>query len=278
VLLILCDIGHGGDEFLKFQDVEEMSAQDFAFALKEMEIKRRYRQILIILDTCQASTLFNYISSPNVITIGSSRKSENSYGYAFHDNLRLPLMDRFTFSFTQYFQRQIIPEFGVQNNVGNWRGVENRDSPSLNDLMNQFQPRFLFSHPLLSHGLTKSYRNPKNVILTDFFSPYINDSLVIVELLVANACFQHYSFKDSQRIRTESLDDDFVFIETKIFDYFDEGSVRVEAAFEELQLNDEKLYNEQITVLFYVACFEVLNISIVLYVSIAVVLILSHFL
>jgi glycosylphosphatidylinositol transamidase (GPIT) subunit GPI8 len=33
--------GHGGDEFLKFQDVEEVSSHDLADAFKQMDEKRR---------------------------------------------------------------------------------------------------------------------------------------------------------------------------------------------------------------------------------------------
>ena len=34
--------GHGGDEFLKFQDNEEISAFDIADAIEQMHEKRRY--------------------------------------------------------------------------------------------------------------------------------------------------------------------------------------------------------------------------------------------
>ena len=34
--------GHGGDEFLKFQDAEELSSYDIADAFEQMWQKRRY--------------------------------------------------------------------------------------------------------------------------------------------------------------------------------------------------------------------------------------------
>ena len=34
--------GHGGDEFLKFQDSEEIGSQDFADAVEQMRIQKRY--------------------------------------------------------------------------------------------------------------------------------------------------------------------------------------------------------------------------------------------
>jgi GPI-anchor transamidase subunit K len=50
--------GHGGDEFLKFQDSEEISSRDIADSIAQMWEKRRYNEILFMVDTCQAGTLF----------------------------------------------------------------------------------------------------------------------------------------------------------------------------------------------------------------------------
>jgi GPI-anchor transamidase subunit K len=71
--------GHGGDEFLKFQDQEEISSMDLADAVEQMNVQKRYRSMLIMTDTCQAGTLHNHIRSPRVLTIGSSKLGENSY-------------------------------------------------------------------------------------------------------------------------------------------------------------------------------------------------------
>jgi len=32
-----------------------------------------------MIDTCQATTLFNQVYSPNVVAVGSAKKGENSY-------------------------------------------------------------------------------------------------------------------------------------------------------------------------------------------------------
>lgn len=48
--------GHGGAEFLKFQDQFEITSQDIADALGQMREKRRYRELLFMVDTCQART------------------------------------------------------------------------------------------------------------------------------------------------------------------------------------------------------------------------------
>lgn len=71
--------GHGGDEFLKFQDKEELGAQDLADAFAQMWEKRRYKEMLFMIDTCQANTMYSRINSPNIIASGCSEKGENSY-------------------------------------------------------------------------------------------------------------------------------------------------------------------------------------------------------
>ena len=43
--ILLYMTGHGGDEFLKFQDSEELQSHDLADAVKQMKEKRRYNAL-----------------------------------------------------------------------------------------------------------------------------------------------------------------------------------------------------------------------------------------
>ena len=52
--ILLYMTGHGGDEFLKFQDSEELQSHDLADAVKQMKEKRRF--VAIPFD-CFAYTL-----------------------------------------------------------------------------------------------------------------------------------------------------------------------------------------------------------------------------
>jgi phosphatidylinositol glycan class K len=91
--------GHGGNEFLKFQDNEEISAFDLADAFEQMWQKKRYgavfclsfverlidggstryNEMLFMIDTCQANTMYSKIYSPNILATGSSEIHESSY-------------------------------------------------------------------------------------------------------------------------------------------------------------------------------------------------------
>lgn len=52
-----------------------------ANSLKDMYLRGRYREMLIISDTCQASSLFDFIDSPNVLAIASSKTGQNAWSY-----------------------------------------------------------------------------------------------------------------------------------------------------------------------------------------------------
>ena len=164
--------GHGGDEFFKFQDNEELSAQELGFAFEEMKSKDRYNQVLIMIDTCQASTMCNYITSPNIVCVGSSQKGENSYSYLPDSELGLPLMDRYTYLLSDYILKY--------SNTKSFKEI------SIKQLIDSFDLQFVQSNPVI-------FRSPgtlpvNKIKFSDFFpldtnylitkdSPYIFDSI-----------------------------------------------------------------------------------------------------
>jgi phosphatidylinositol glycan class K len=62
-----------------------------------MKEKKRFKELLIMVDTCQAATLFTDLSLPGVLTIGCSVQGEESYSYHFDYDLGVAVVDRFTF-------------------------------------------------------------------------------------------------------------------------------------------------------------------------------------
>ncbi|KAI3736810.1 hypothetical protein L2E82_26797 [Cichorium intybus] len=72
--ILLYMIGHGGDEFLKFEDSHELQSHDLAYAVKQMKEKRRIKK------TAWKCLIFQF-QSPGVLAIGSSMKGENSYSH-----------------------------------------------------------------------------------------------------------------------------------------------------------------------------------------------------
>ncbi|XP_058084757.1 uncharacterized protein LOC131232500 isoform X2 [Magnolia sinica] len=103
--ILLYMTGHGGDEFLKFQDNEELQSRDLADVVKQMKEKRRFKELLIMVDTCQAATLFSQLPSPGVLAIGSSMKGQNSYSHHLDSDVGVSVVDRFTFYTLAFFEQ-----------------------------------------------------------------------------------------------------------------------------------------------------------------------------
>lgn len=143
--------GHGGNEFLKFQDAEEINSADIADAFEQMSQKKRYNEILFIADTCQASTLFNRIYSKNIVAIGSSKYGENSYSHHNDFKVGVSVIDRFTYYTLEFFER----------------AKQKKIIPSLYNLFKSYNPTVISSTPQYRTDLFK--RPIDKVPITDFF-------------------------------------------------------------------------------------------------------------
>jgi glycosylphosphatidylinositol transamidase (GPIT) subunit GPI8 len=182
--------GHGGDGFFKFRDKEELSAEDIGMAFEEMELKGKYKELLFIIDTCQASTLANKMSAPRVVTIGSSGLGENSYAYLTMPELGLSVIDRFTYSVSEFFYEKagIISGNPTPTNAGRRKSTSQSRSRrgslsylTLQHLLDWMNPQFMFSTATVS--LSPSSRNPKDILLSDFFGwPSMKATVVEVPL------------------------------------------------------------------------------------------------
>ena len=151
--------GHGGDEFLKFQDATEISANDLADTFQQMHEQGRYNEILFMTDTCQAGSLGEKLSAdgtPNVVSIGSARKGENSYSGQPHKETGNALMDRFTYHTLEFFEhRARMDEASGQTRA------------TLRDLFGFYDPQLTLSHATVRADLYP--RALGKVPLTDFF-------------------------------------------------------------------------------------------------------------
>ncbi|KAJ8759445.1 hypothetical protein K2173_006981 [Erythroxylum novogranatense] len=148
--ILLYMTGHGGDEFLKFQDSEELQSHDLADAVKQMKEKRRFKELLIMVDTCQAATLFNQLHSPGVLAIGSSMKGENSYSHHLDSDVGVSVVDRFTFYTLAFFER-----------------LNMYDNASLTSLFTSYDPNTLMSTAYYRTDLYN--RCLEEVPVTNFF-------------------------------------------------------------------------------------------------------------
>lgn len=98
--------GHGGDQFLKFQDSAEIGSQDIADAFAQMYEKKRYKELLFAIDTCQANTMFETFHTPNLVAVGSSARDENSYSHHGDKEIGVAIIDRFTYHTLDFMEKQ----------------------------------------------------------------------------------------------------------------------------------------------------------------------------
>lgn len=82
-----------------------------ADAVEQMWVKRRYRELLFMIDTCQAGSMLKPLYSPNVVAIASSRLGQNSYSvgaatdqYNIDPAIGVPLIDRFTRAVLEFME------------------------------------------------------------------------------------------------------------------------------------------------------------------------------
>jgi len=152
--------GHGGEEFLKFQDTEEISSYDVADAFEQMWEKRRYNELLFMIDTCQASSMFSRVYSPNILATGSSQTGQNSYSHHLDPELGVAVIDRFT-----YYNLETLEYVTLQS------------QKSLQYLFNTYDVSLIHSTPGIRHDLFE--RNLNKVLITDFFGAVYNIELTL---------------------------------------------------------------------------------------------------
>ena len=150
--------GHGGDEFLKFHDSEEMGASDLAWAIEEMHLKRRYGRLMLFADTCQAGTRANQLRSPGVVSIASSHLGESSYSSSSDALLGVSLLDRFTEATIRFFD-QTIGRSGRARSMG---------TATLRALLSSVDPVRIRSNPEVRGDLWTD-GPASEVLLADFF-------------------------------------------------------------------------------------------------------------
>ncbi|ELU15409.1 hypothetical protein CAPTEDRAFT_121121, partial [Capitella teleta] len=159
--------GHGGDGFLKFQDAEEISNVEMGDAFEQMWQKRRYHEVLYIIDTCQAESMFQTFYSPNIIGIASSKVGEDSLSHHVDPAIGVYIIDRYTY-FALEFLESVTPD--SKKTLGQFLRV-----------CPKYQCR---STVAVRTDLFQ--RDPEKVLLTDFFGSVRNVEITMETLSLGN--------------------------------------------------------------------------------------------
>jgi len=151
--------GHSAVGYTKFQDVEDLAADDIADAFEIMHKKGKYKRVFWLSDTCRAASLHNAFYSKQIACLGSSGESESDKSYSHHrvSLIGQALLDKFT----------TMTLDGVKH-FGGWK------SATLNQLFSYYDPIRLASVPKLRMDLMSE----SDVKLIDFFGA--TDSIRVV--------------------------------------------------------------------------------------------------
>lgn len=150
--------GHGGDGFLKFQDAEEIVNKELADAFEQMWQKRRYHELLFIIDTCQAVSMYQEFYSPNILAIGSSQVGEDSLSHHVDPNIGVYIIDRYTYYALEFLER-VAPD----------------SKSTMGDFFKCCPKRLCISTVGVREDLYP--KNPKKVKVTEFFGGVRNVEL-----------------------------------------------------------------------------------------------------
>lgn len=147
--------GHGGNEFLKFQDAEEIGAFDLADAFEQMWEKKRYNEILFMIDTCQANTMYSKLYSPNIIATGSSELDQSSYSHHADNDVGVAVIDRYTYYNLEFLEKE-VPDLSSKKTVG--------------DLFDSYDYEKIHSHAGVRYDLFRGGPEAaRSRLITDFF-------------------------------------------------------------------------------------------------------------
>lgn len=142
--------GHGGNGFLKFQDSEEITSKELGDALEQMWQKRRYHEILFIVDTCQASSMYEKFYSPNILAVASSLVGEDSLSHHLDPAIGVYIIDRYTYYALDFLEK-----------------VEPSSSKTLEEFLKVCPKHYCLSTVGVRKDLFR--RDPEKVPVTDFF-------------------------------------------------------------------------------------------------------------
>ncbi len=153
--LLIYMTGHGGNEFLKFQDSEEIGSWDLADAFEQMWEKRRYREMLFMVDTCQANTMYSRFYSPNIIATGSSEIDQSSYSHHADNDVGVAVIDRYTYYNLDFLEKEV--EGG-------------KSKRTLGDLFDSYDEAKIHSHPGVRWDLFEGGEQAgRERLVVDFF-------------------------------------------------------------------------------------------------------------
>jgi len=115
----------------------------------------RYHELLFMIDTCQANTMYSKFYSPNIIATGSSEIDQSSYSHHADNDVGVAVIDRYTYYNLDFLETQVR---------------EPSSKKTLGDLFDSYDEAKIHSHPGIRYDLFPGGEEAaRNRLLMDFF-------------------------------------------------------------------------------------------------------------
>lgn len=115
----------------------------------------RYHELLFMVDTCQANTMYSKFYSPNIIATGSSEIDQSSYSHHADNDVGVAVIDRYTYYNLEFLEKEVR---------------EPSSKKTLGDLFDSYDETKIHSHPGIRWDLfSGGERDGRDRLLMDFF-------------------------------------------------------------------------------------------------------------
>lgn len=115
----------------------------------------RYHEILFMIDTCQANTMYTKLYSPNIIATGSSKLDQSSYSHHADNDVGVAVIDRYTYYNLEFLESE-VRDTSSKKTVG--------------DLFDSYSYEKIHSHAGVRYDLFRGGAEAaRSRLLTDFF-------------------------------------------------------------------------------------------------------------
>lgn len=115
----------------------------------------RYNEMLFMIDTCQANTMYSRFYSPNIIATGSSEIDQSSYSHHADNDVGVAVIDRYTYYNLDFLETQVR---------------EPSSKKTLADLFDSYDESKIHSHPGVRWDLFRGGEEEgRKRLVMDFF-------------------------------------------------------------------------------------------------------------
>lgn len=126
------------------------------FSMREAnERLSSYHEMLFMIDTCQANTMYSKFYSPNIIATGSSEIDQSSYSHHADNDVGVAVIDRYTYYNLEFLETQV---------------KDPSSKLTLGDLFDSYDEAKIHSHPGIRYDLFQGGdKAARERLVMDFF-------------------------------------------------------------------------------------------------------------